>query len=289
MNDYLTYLQNGDKAGSGYRLCIPQRLPTGGNGSSLGKSAGRSLEFMDYRDYQPGDDLRHLDWNAYARSDKLTLKVFREEINPHADILIDGSASMNLAESRKCETVIHLAALLARAAINAGFSHNIWLASDGCHKILNSSLPPVNWRGITFSWPNDIFTSIQLNPPKWKSRGIRIVLSDLLWRVDPLKFLWQISEGSSVTIVVQILNEEDINGPEPGAVCLVDSETGEYKEILVDNVILESYRNRVKNHQENWQAACRKYCGVFSFVSVDRYLNDFRLSELLRAGIIKPS
>jgi uncharacterized protein (DUF58 family) len=67
-------------------------------GSHLGSYSsprrGTSLEFADYRRYSPGDDLRYLDWGIYARSDRLYVKVFREEVDLFAYIFIDASASM---------------------------------------------------------------------------------------------------------------------------------------------------------------------------------------------------
>ena len=71
------------------------------SGHHLLPQAGFGIEFAQYRSYDPGDDLRRIDWSAYARSDKLTIKLYREEINPHVDIFIDGSASMKLAETEK--------------------------------------------------------------------------------------------------------------------------------------------------------------------------------------------
>src|SRR6266480_7888744 len=55
---------------------------------------GFSVEFSDYRDYQPGDDLRHLDWRLYARSDRLCIKRFEQETNVRFYLVLDGSQSM---------------------------------------------------------------------------------------------------------------------------------------------------------------------------------------------------
>jgi uncharacterized protein (DUF58 family) len=71
------HLGAGEKAGLRYALSLPRRTPAGGAGAVSGQRAGSSLEFCDYRDYQPGDDLRHVDWSAYARSDQLSVKLYR--------------------------------------------------------------------------------------------------------------------------------------------------------------------------------------------------------------------
>src|SRR5918911_2134331 len=63
-------------------------------GSYSSPRRGTSLEFADYRRYSPGDDLRYLDWGIYARSDRLYVKLYREEVDLFAYMFIDGSASM---------------------------------------------------------------------------------------------------------------------------------------------------------------------------------------------------
>ena len=67
---------------------------TGRDGDQLGRGTGASLEFQDRRSYVAGDDLRHLDWRAYARTDQLMLRLYREEILPHVEIVVDASRSM---------------------------------------------------------------------------------------------------------------------------------------------------------------------------------------------------
>src|SRR5437016_8370065 len=113
-------LAEGERAGQRYALGLP-RLLRGQAGIAMGQRAGSSLEFRDYRGYEPGDDLRHVDWNAFARSDQLSVKLFREEVSPHLDVLIDGSKSMALAGSAKPRATLALAGFFAAAAANAGF------------------------------------------------------------------------------------------------------------------------------------------------------------------------
>src|SRR6516225_4349935 len=95
------FLQEGAAAARRFALAAPRHGPANRAGSVLGARAGSSLEFRDHRAYEPGDDLRHVDWNAYARSDQLSVKLYREEVSPHLDVLIDGSASMTLTGSEK--------------------------------------------------------------------------------------------------------------------------------------------------------------------------------------------
>src|SRR4051812_9725171 len=93
------FLQEGAAAAQRFALAMPRVGPANRTGIAMGARAGSSLEFRDHRGYEPGDDLRHVDWDAYARSDQLTVKLFREEVTPHLDVLVDGSKSMALAGS----------------------------------------------------------------------------------------------------------------------------------------------------------------------------------------------
>ena len=94
-------LRAGEQLGLRYALQIPQVAASGWTGTRTGRRAGSSIDFQDYREYQPGDDLRFIDWGIYARTDRLTVKLFREEVTPHLDLILDGSRSMNLENTAK--------------------------------------------------------------------------------------------------------------------------------------------------------------------------------------------
>ena len=90
----------------------------GGNKQSKYGSFGSSAEFADYRDYMPGDDITKIDWNTYARFDKLYLKLFLDERQMHTRIYIDTSRSMDYGKGQKAEQAIKLAVALAYMAVN---------------------------------------------------------------------------------------------------------------------------------------------------------------------------
>src|SRR5687767_14625149 len=81
-------------------------------GERRSKRKGQSVEFADFRNYVPGDDLRFIDWNTYARLDKLFLKMFLEEEDLHFYALIDASPSMDFGEPTKFQYALQLAAAL---------------------------------------------------------------------------------------------------------------------------------------------------------------------------------
>ena len=85
--------------GRGLKFLLPRLALRGGVGSRLGSRAGESLEFQDYRDYTPGDDLRNLDWTVLARTGREVVRVRREEVAPVVEVFRDRSASMETSGS----------------------------------------------------------------------------------------------------------------------------------------------------------------------------------------------
>ncbi len=83
-----------------YRLDLGAQRFRGRAGDRRGHGVGSSQEFFDFRDYVPGDDLRHLDWRGYARTEQLRIRLHQEEVAPHVDVLLDTSASMRRHRSR---------------------------------------------------------------------------------------------------------------------------------------------------------------------------------------------
>lgn len=80
-----------------YRLLLTQQRFRGRSGGRRGHGVGSSLEFHDFRDYVPGDDLRHLDWKIFGKADRFVIKQYEEETNLRAHLFLDQSESMNYA------------------------------------------------------------------------------------------------------------------------------------------------------------------------------------------------
>lgn len=280
-------LSAGERAGARYCLVPPRSLPRGHNGNQLGRRVGSSLEFMDYRDYQPGDDLRALDWNAYARSDRLIVKLFREEVTPHLDLVLDGSLSMNLPSTSKAESTTGLAALLATAARNAQFSHNTWLTRAGCDPVENGNMSPTTWRGVdylsTFS-PTEAFTA---RPPRWHQGGVRVLLSDLMFLGDPETLVGLLAEGCARLLIVQILAEVDIEPPEFGNVRLHDVETNTIREVFVDAALAARYRATLARHQDSWHRATRRVGARMVTCVAEKLWPHWDLDDLLSADFLQ--
>jgi uncharacterized protein (DUF58 family) len=281
------YLLEGERAGARYVLGTPRRVPPGTAGAHAGSRAGSSLEFKEHRDYQPGDDLRHVDWNASARGDRLTVKLFHEEVYPHLDVVLDGSRSMALAGSFKAEAALGLAAFFAAAAENAGYAHHVWVPGDGCAALAGDTGRPADWGALRCDWRGSPAESFARRPPAWRPRGIRVLVSDLLWPGEPLEVLGPLSERASAAVVVQVLAEADVNPPARGNLRLVDVETDEIRDYFVDAAGRERYRAALERHQQAWHRAARQAGALLTTVVAERLVRDWRLDDLVAADVLR--
>jgi len=277
------YLLNGIMAAARYALGVPRQAPVGLAGSTLGQRAGSSLEFRDHRSYEPGDDLRHIDWNAYARSDQLTIKLYREEVTPHLDLIVDTSRSMNLENSQKAAATVALSAFFAAAGSRAGYSHTLWQLGAECTPVANGNRPPEFWDGLDF----DHVGSPPATLPHWRVRGSRVLISDLLWLGEPLALARPLAERAALTLVIQLLARADVEPPLGQSLRLVDSETGETREIHVDALTARRYREALARHQESWHLACRQVGALFVTLVAEDLLQNWKLDALVAAEVLR--
>jgi uncharacterized protein (DUF58 family) len=288
MNEtYRQFLIEGETAGARYCIGAPRNIQRGLVGSQLGSRSGSSLEFMDHREYIPGDDLRSIDWNAFARSDKLSIKLYRDEVSPHVDVIVDCSRSMSLADSEKARATLGLAAIFAQAACNSDYTFAAWQVRRTCEKIGNGTDRPTLWDDIDFDSELSCSESFKLQMPAWKPKGIRILLSDLFWLGDPYETLSILAERASTVVVIQVLAESDANPAQRGNVRLRDCETNHLKDIFIDAVAENKYKQNLARHQYNWNRGCRQVGAVMATVIAEQIVDQWKLDELVMAEILK--
>lgn len=280
-------LQAGENLGLRYALQIPQVAASGWTGSRTGRRAGSSIDFQDYREYQPGDDLRFIDWGIYARTDRLTVKLFREEVTPHLDLMLDGSRSMNLEHTAKADAVARLAALLTTAAGNAQCTQAVWLSGEGYQRLPNDTLPPSAWDRLELISKRTPEQSFEILPPKCRRLGVRVLISDLLWPGDPVHLLRRLRDGAASLFVIQLLARDDATPPEHGNLRVVDSETGDESEIYIDSSIAKQYSDNLARLQQSWSDGCRQ-CGAQMTTIIAEDL-ETSLNELEAMQLLMPA
>ena len=246
-----------------YRLLLPRESLHGPDGLRLGAAAGASLDFHDFRDYHPGDDLRRLDWGVYARTDREVVRLYREEIRPHLDLFVDASASMSLPGTRKGEALESLLSTLSAAA-------------DAAHCSISRT-----------DRANPAVRSEAERPPR--PHSVRIFVSDLLFPDDPAPLLAPLADGAAALHVVQLLAADEESPTPTGAQELVDAETGERLETTLDEAAIAAYRAALAAHRDRWHQACRRLGATLSVLTDAEVLDPpHRLLPLERNAVLEP-
>lgn len=277
------------------------RLPTRGERPS--RARGHAVEFADHRDYSPGDDVRHLDWNLYGRLDRLYVKRHEDEREIRLLVFLDASASMNFGSPTKFELARHLAAGLAHVAIAshdrvvihalpepgpdaAGrATHHAVLASrHGLHStpFIVHHLSRLEPRGRA-----DWNRAVQQAAAPLRGGGIALILSDCLDPRGCLPALDALASRGLHLAVVQILAAEELQPTEFGDLRVVDSESGAHREITFPRQRLAAYRATVERHCHDLRAACHRRGGRYLFVRSDSPPDDILLRAMRRERILE--
>lgn len=258
----LSAIRQGLQGAHGLALSLPQLSGSGSQGRRLGRRPGSSLEFQDYRDYQAGDDLRHVDWSVYGRSDQLVIRRFRREVSPHLDLVLDGSSSMGPATGPKGRAAAALAAFFCRCAEQGGFRHRAWTAASVYRPLDTSGGPPEAWRPLSFDDAQSPGELLRRPSPGWRPQGLRLLISDLMWPQWPRDALRGLSGGGAASLVVQVLTAEEVQPTARGYFRLEDCETGERLDLRLDGAAIAAYGQALERHRQAWEETCRQ-AGAF--------------------------
>ncbi len=245
-------------------------------GERRSKKRGQSVEFDDFREYVRGDDLRHLDWNLYARLEKLFLKLFLEEEDLALHVAIDCSRSMEAGRPPKLELARRLAVAVAYVGLSNQDRVSVWaLGVPGRPDVLR--MPPVRGRsgagrllefvyrqavaepgGTTPNRPELVPALLRLARAR-VGKGVLVVLSDFLTEEDltPALNAMAFSQGGGFdTILVQVLAPGEIDPASEadagllGDVMLTDVESGRTAEVTVTPSLIAGYRKRLEAHND---------------------------------------
>jgi uncharacterized protein (DUF58 family) len=235
-------------------------------GERRSKKRGISVEFADYRHYHHGDDLRFVDWNIYARLDRLFLKLFLEEEDLSLILAIDNSASMDWGNPGKFAFAQRLAMALGYIGLVNHNRVSLYAFNDNEVKPLRSLRGRRRTQEIG-SWLLDLepegpssfpdaMRSIALGR---QGKGVMVILSDFMFKEGYEKGLRYLSGGGYDTFCMQVLSPEEIDPARNGLtgdLRLTDIEDGDTAEITVSAALLRRYK-------ENLNAYCgrlREYC-----------------------------
>lgn len=238
-------------------------------------SMGSSLDFLGYAPYTPGDDMRYIDWNVYARLDQLIVKQFHLSPCPSILILIDSSASMSIGKPSKFHASCRLAAILGYLFQQNGYSIRFaFLCESKVHysqrffygQSWDSMLSFLSWRTAQGKiMMETIFSSVSFPLPK----SYIFLCSDLLSAQNSQTSLAHArARGHEITLL-HILAPEEISPPLYGTVRLKDIEGKEQRLLNIDDKALLDYNKSFQNFKNHWACFCRKHSIQYIFYSFD--------------------
>lgn len=254
---------------------------------------GASVEFADYRNYTTGDDFRRVDWNVYARLEKLFMKLFVEEEDLHVYILLDASKSMEFGSPSKLMYAKRIAAALSYIAL-ANLDRVGLAALSGSNAAVlspkrgkQSAFGVFEWlKSVQPSGPTDLAASLRDFSLRTNQPGLAIVISDF-FDPDYVKGLAALASRKFEITVLQVLDQEEVEPPLVGDLMLVDSETDQRREVTITQGLLKKYKQRLAEHCGGIEGYCTRYGCNYVRVTNQSPFEDLILSYLRQRGTLK--
>jgi uncharacterized protein (DUF58 family) len=274
------------------RLSLAARKSVAGltQGERRSPRRGQSVEFADFRPYTAGDDIRRIDWNAYARLEKFFIKLFVEEEDLTVHFILDTSRAMRWGEPHKLDYVLHAAGALGYVAL-CGLDRITALTVGAGYAGRDGVFPPQRGKRQALAYfeylqaqmNHSVDVAAGADPAKRlrayaagvKRPGPLLVLSDLMddgWQ-DGLHILS--GRGFEISLV-HILAPDEAEPPLEGDLKLLDVEGGPAVEITADYDLLSRYRQSLVTWQAGWKDFCQKrgmhYVPLVTTLPLDKLL-----------------
>jgi uncharacterized protein (DUF58 family) len=272
-----------ERAARGRTLALPRTRHRGKVGEVRAASVGSALELHDFRLYQPGDDLRHLDWNAVARTGEYVMRVRHDEVSPRVEVILDASRSMALSPAKAARS-LEVALLTTRLALRRGLEPSLLIAGAEARRATGAGCEGLA-RAAELDGVDSLPQALRRGPPL-RPCGLRLVVSDFLFETAMDAFVAGLSRGAAGLLLLQLLDVEDLDPLEGGA-RLIDAESGETLERQVGTAALRDYQSRFAAHQKLLGAAARRARGSLVTASTEKPVDALARAELapwLEAG-----
>jgi uncharacterized protein (DUF58 family) len=264
-------------------------------GERRSRKKGQSVEFADYREYVPGDDTRHLDWNVFGRLERLYIKLFLEEEDLAFYVIVDSSKSMDFGTPMtKFAYARKLAAALAYVALRNQDKVGI---SDAKDRVVSRFRPARGKAQLSkvLSYLLTIEPSDRTNLTQAcrdfvlqnKQSGIVVVISDFLDERGYEEALKQFFLRSYDVYAIQVLSPEEKDPKNLGHLELVDSETGERQEITASDMLLKQYRQTVETYCSGLRDWCTSRGMTYLATTTDVAIDTMLLSYLRQRGLLR--
>ncbi|HTQ38535.1 MAG TPA: DUF58 domain-containing protein [Pirellulales bacterium] len=263
-------------------------------GERRSKRKGQSVEFADFRSYVPGDDLRFIDWNTYARLDRLFLKMFLEEEELHFYSLIDASRSMDFGTPSKLEYAKQLAAALGFIGLVRGDRVRV----ESLEQSAKASGPI--FRGRRSLWR--MLDSLEKIEPgeavslaegvknfclRNRGKGILLLITDLMDKAGYESALRYLVSQQMDVYVIQVLSAEEIDPDIKGDLKLLDCEDADVAEITASAPLLARYKRTLNAFVEAARSFCHRRGMNYLMARTDLPVEQLVAGYLRKRGLVR--
>ena len=263
-------------------------------GERKSKRKGQSVEFADFRQYVPGDDLRFIDWNLFARLERLYLKLFLEEEDLHFYALIDTSASMDFGEPTKLQYAKQLAAALG--FIGLCRADRVKIESLGT----SSRKPGPALRGRSSLWRmQEYLDGIQAGENislvegiknfclRNTGKGILVLITDLMDKEGYEKALRFLVAQQMDVYLLHVLCPEELNPEIKGDLKLIDCEDEDVAEITVSRPLMDKYKRTLATFVDGAREFCTRRGMSYLMVSTETPVETLVANYLRKRGLVR--
>jgi len=273
------------------RLAMGHRTSMNLTGNRKSMQKGSSMEFSDFREYMPGDDIRRIDWNAYGRLDRLYVKEYMEEKEAVVSILLDTSASMDYGAQKKSTLACLLAAAFAYLGLNnmdrvmlydMQKMQQPFMAGGG-----KRALPRlVEWLGQrSFDQKVDVAEAVRQLP--MKGPGVTIIISDFLQE----SFLDEAQEAMTRllrlldyrrqrSVLLHVLAGEELSVALTGTRNLIDMEELSTLRLTLDAASIRVYEKALRQFLSQLERACAKNGAFYTLCSTEKDIYQLIFQDL---------
>jgi uncharacterized protein (DUF58 family) len=263
-------------------------------GEKRSKKRGQSVEFADHRHYSPGDDLRHLDWNIYARLDRLMIKLFLEEEDLHVYLLMDASLSMDYGRPNKFRYAQKVIAALGYIGLVNMNRVGIGTFSSQLDRVFRPErgrrhvqkmikfIEETPCQGTT-----DLGAACRRFAMEHPRRGIVILLSDFLDRggyEEAIRFF--VARRMDV-FCMHLLSPQELDPPLAGDLKLVDVEDGQETEITVSGPLLAAYKRNLSAYITGLKDFCHQRGARYMTCSTELPFDRLVVEQLRLLRLVK--
>jgi uncharacterized protein (DUF58 family) len=274
-----------------------RRVPAGrATGQWRSRSSGSSVEFSDYRTYTPGDDYRRIDWNAYARLERLFVRLYRAEEDLSLAILLDASASMAWGKPSKGRLAAQLAGALAYIALQSGDRVEISACRDAgvverLPGLRGEAAASPAWRRLErleLGGATDLNAALAISASYLRGAGLTVVVSDLFSPGGYQQGIDALLGRRQDVLLVHVLTPDEVDPPPDllGEWRLLDSEPGAPIEATITPSVLRTYRRLLDSFCQEASDFCRRRGVTYVRLRSDVVLSDVLMRTFRTAGIL---